>query len=58
MWPSQYCTELKYPCDYGTNNYNPIWPGIYREIFHATEGFCAYLKSSPHEPYASKISYF
>ncbi len=34
----------KYPCDYGTNNYNPIWPGIKGEIIQATEGFCAYLK--------------
>jgi hypothetical protein len=44
MWLSQYCTELKYPCDYGTNNYNSIWPGINSDISHATEGFCAYLK--------------
>ncbi len=34
----------KYPYDYGTNNYNPIWPGIKSEIIQATEGFCAYLK--------------
>ncbi len=34
----------KYPCDYGTNNYNPIWPGINSEIYHAAEGPCAYLK--------------
>ncbi len=34
----------KYPSDYGTNNYNPILPGINSEISHATEGPCAYLK--------------
>ncbi len=28
----------KYPCVYGTNNYNPIWPGIKGEIIQATEG--------------------
>ncbi len=44
MWPSRYCTQLKYPCDYGTNNYNPIWLVIKSKISHATEGFCAYLK--------------
>jgi hypothetical protein len=34
----------KYPCDYGTNSYNPISLGIKSEISHATEGFCVYLK--------------
>jgi hypothetical protein len=34
----------KYLCDYGTNNFNPIWPGIKSEIIQATEGFCPYLK--------------
>ncbi len=34
----------KYPRDYGTDNYNPIWPGINSEISHVTEGPCAYLK--------------
>ncbi len=34
-------SQKKYPCDYGTNNYNPIWPGINGEIPHATEGFRA-----------------
>jgi hypothetical protein len=34
----------KYPCEYRTNNYNPILPGINSEISHATEGPCAYLK--------------
>jgi hypothetical protein len=24
MRPSRYYTGLKYPCDYGTDNYNPI----------------------------------
>ncbi len=28
----------------GTNNCNPIWPGIKSETIQATEGFCAYLK--------------
>jgi hypothetical protein len=36
--------ELKYSCDYGTNNYNPICPDINSELSHATEGPCAYLK--------------
>ncbi len=36
--------DLKYLYDYGTNNYNPIWPGIKSEIIQATEGSCAYLK--------------
>jgi hypothetical protein len=44
MWPSRYCTELKYLYDYGTNNYDPIWQGIKSEISHATEDFRAYLK--------------
>jgi hypothetical protein len=45
MWPSRHCTELKkYPCDYGTDDYNPIWPGINSEISHGNEGLCAYLK--------------
>ncbi len=35
---------LKYPCDYGTNNCNPIRPGIKSETIQATEGFCPYLK--------------
>ncbi len=35
---------LKYPCDYVTNKYNPIWPGIKGEIIQATESFCAYLR--------------
>ncbi len=56
MWPSRYCTGLNFLCDYGTNNYNPIWPSIKSEISHATEGFCAYLKSSPHKPYGSTTS--
>jgi hypothetical protein len=34
----------KYPWDYGTNNYNPIWLGIKSEVIQTTEGFCAYLK--------------
>ncbi len=34
----------KYPCDYGTDNYDPIWQGINSEIFHVNEGLCAYLK--------------
>ncbi len=34
----------KYPCDYGTNNCNPIWQGINSEISYATEGFRVYLK--------------
>jgi hypothetical protein len=33
---------LKFPCDYGTNNYNPICPGINNETPHANEGLCAY----------------
>jgi hypothetical protein len=41
MWPSWYCIGLKYPCDYGTNNCNPIWPSIKSETIQATEGFCA-----------------
>ncbi len=32
LWPSRYCTGLKYLCDYRTNNYNSIWPGIKIEI--------------------------
>ncbi len=56
MWPSRYCTGLKHLCDCGTNNYIPIWLGIKSEISHATEGFCAYLKSSPHKPYGSTTS--
>ncbi len=32
MWPSRHCTELKYPCDYETDNCNPIWPGVNNEI--------------------------
>ncbi len=44
MWPSWSCIELKYLCDYGTNNCNPIWPGIKSETIQATEDFCACLK--------------
>jgi hypothetical protein len=33
----------KYTCDYGTDNYNPIWPDINSEISHVNEGLCAYL---------------
>jgi hypothetical protein len=44
MWLSWYCIGLKYPCDYGTNNCNPIRLGIKGETIQATEGFCAYLK--------------
>jgi hypothetical protein len=54
MWLSRYAQSLKYPCDYGTNNYNPIWPGINSEISHNTEGFCAYVKKT----YVAQIAYF
>ncbi len=37
MWPSRYCTGLKYLCDYGTNNCNPIWPGIKNETIEAAK---------------------
>ncbi len=33
---------LKNPCDNGTENYNPICPGINSETPHANEGLCAY----------------
>jgi hypothetical protein len=57
MWPSRYCTELKYLCDYG--NYNPIWPSINCEISYATEGSCAYLKKLVHKyPTLAQIAYF
>jgi hypothetical protein len=36
--------RLKYPCDYRTNNCNPIRPGSKGKTIQATEGFCAYLK--------------
>jgi hypothetical protein len=32
----QHCTELKYPCDYGTNN--PICPGINGETSYVNKG--------------------
>ncbi len=34
----------KYPCDYGTNNYDSIWLGINSEISYATESLFVYLK--------------
>ncbi len=42
MWPSSIAQSKKYPCDYGTDNYNPIWSGINSEISYVTEGPCAY----------------
>ncbi len=59
MWPSQYYTQLKYLCDYKTNNYNPIWMGINIEISHPTKGLCAYLKTVVHiNPTLAQIAYF
>ncbi len=43
MWPSNICIGLKYPCDYGTDNYNPLCPDINGETPSASEG----LFSSP-----------
>jgi hypothetical protein len=38
----QLCTELKISFDYGTDNCNPICPGINSEKSHANKGLCAY----------------
>ncbi len=45
MWQSNTCTGLKYPYDYGTDNYNPICPGINGETPYANEGLFAYPAS-------------
>ncbi len=59
MWPSRYCIGLKYLCDYGTNNCNPIWPSIKSEIIQAAEGFCAYPKKVVHiNPTLAQLAYF
>jgi hypothetical protein len=41
MWLFSIAQSLKYPFDYGTDNYNPICPGINSETSHANEGLCA-----------------
>ncbi len=41
----------KYPCDYGTDNYNPIWPGINSETSQATEGLVLTQQSSSQKPF-------
>jgi hypothetical protein len=39
----QHCrVKKKYSCDYGTDNYNPICPGINGETSYANEGLFAY----------------
>jgi hypothetical protein len=45
MWPSNICIGLKYPCDYGTDNYNPICLGINGETPDANEGLFVYPAS-------------
>jgi hypothetical protein len=45
MWPSNTCIGLKYPCDYGTDNYNPICPDINDETSYATESLASYPAS-------------
>jgi hypothetical protein len=42
---------LKYPCDYGTDNYNPICPGINNETPHATRAFVLTQLSSSQKPF-------
>jgi hypothetical protein len=41
IWPSNTCIGLKYPCDYGTDNCNPICPGINGETSFANESLFA-----------------
>ncbi len=42
MCLSDTCIGLKYPCDYGTDNYNPLCPGINSETSYANEGLFSY----------------
>ncbi len=41
MLPSNTCIGLKYPCDYGTDNCNPVCPGINGETSYANDGLFA-----------------
>ncbi len=60
VWPSQYCTGLKYLCDYRTNNCNPICPGIKSETIQATYwGFLCLPKKVVHiNPTLAQLAYF